>query len=102
MNENKVMWRTDPTDWAPGWWALHAVQGGQALLQRSGELIREPLPVLLSHLVPEAVQDLQPQESGGLTGQHVNLSSVESASRVMLETVADLCDWNVVKEYNQV
>lgn len=37
---------------------LHAVTGGQALLQQRRKLLRELLPVLFPDLVLEAVQDL--------------------------------------------
>ena len=39
-----------------GWWGgLHAIAGRQPLLQQRGELLGELLPVLLSHLVLEAM-----------------------------------------------
>lgn len=69
--------RTDPT---PGpacrltqvpdvpWGGLHAVAGGQPLLQQGGELLRELVPVVLAHLVLEAVEDLQGGGGGGQAG----------------------------------
>lgn len=38
---------------------LHAVAGRQSLLQQGRELLGELLPVLVAHLVLEAVQDLK-------------------------------------------
>lgn len=43
----------------PGMAGLHAVAGRQSLLQQGRELLGELLPVLVAHLVLEAVQDLK-------------------------------------------
>lgn len=56
---------------------LHAVTGGQALLQQRRKLLRELLPVLFPDLVLEAVQDLGGRKHK--TRQSCRLSSLKAA-----------------------
>lgn len=48
---------------------LNSVAGCQSLLQQRGELLGELLPVLVAHLVLEAVQDLREGGEGRKKGK---------------------------------
>lgn len=57
-----LTWTYPKGQWTEGKVTLDTITGRQALFQHRRELLRELLPVLLSNLVLEAVQDLRKEK----------------------------------------